>query len=33
MTARFNHTIIASRDAAEMADFYATLLEAERAPG
>ncbi len=28
MTARFNHTIIASLDAAEMAAFYVDLLEA-----
>ncbi|MDR2322827.1 VOC family protein [Microbacterium sp. NPDC089698] len=32
MTAHFNHTIIASTDAAEMADFYRDLLEAEEAP-
>ncbi|GAA2243518.1 VOC family protein [Herbiconiux moechotypicola] len=32
MPARFNHTIIASRDAAEMAAFYRDLLEAEEAP-
>ncbi|WP_396641175.1 VOC family protein [Microbacterium sp.] len=32
MTARFNHTIIASQDAAEMADFYRDLLEADEAP-
>lgn len=31
MTARFNHTIIASADAAAMADFYCDLLEADRA--
>jgi len=32
MTARFNHTIIASTDPAEMADFYRELLEADDAP-
>lgn len=32
MTARFNHTIIASLDADTMADFYLDLLEAEQAP-
>ncbi|HAY42281.1 MAG TPA: glyoxalase [Micrococcaceae bacterium] len=32
MTARFNHTIIASLDAAQMAEFYLELLEAKRAP-
>jgi catechol 2,3-dioxygenase-like lactoylglutathione lyase family enzyme len=32
MTAHFNHTIIASIDAAEMAEFYRDLLEAEHAP-
>jgi catechol 2,3-dioxygenase-like lactoylglutathione lyase family enzyme len=32
MTARFNHTIIASTDAAEMAEFYRDLLEADEAP-
>ncbi|MBO0594879.1 VOC family protein [Nesterenkonia sp. E16_7] len=32
MTARFNHTIIASLDSATMADFYRDLLEAEDAP-
>ena len=32
MTARFNHTIIASTDTAEMADFYSELLEADDAP-
>lgn len=31
MTARFNHTIIATTDAAEMADFYRDLLEADEA--
>lgn len=30
MTAHFNHTIIASTDAAQMAEFYIELLEAER---
>ena len=32
MTARFNHTIIASTDPAEMAEFYRDLLEADEAP-
>lgn len=32
MTARFNHTIIASTDPAEMAAFYRDLLEAVDAP-
>ncbi|OSM42299.1 VOC family protein [Nesterenkonia sp. PF2B19] len=32
MTARFNHTIIASTDPAEMAGFYRDLLEADQAP-
>lgn len=32
MAARFNHTIIASRDPAEMAGFYLDVLEAEDAP-
>lgn len=32
MTARFNHTIIASLDADAMAEFYLDLLEAEQAP-
>lgn len=32
MTARFNHTIIASTDPAEMATFYLELLEADEAP-
>lgn len=32
MTAHFNHTIIASTDAAQMAEFYIELLEAERLP-
>ena len=32
MTARFNHTIIASTDAGQMADFYLELLEAHPAP-
>jgi len=32
MTAHFNHTIIASTDASEMARFYLDLLEAEEAP-
>ncbi|WP_455904241.1 VOC family protein [Microbacterium sp.] len=32
MTAHFNHTIIASIDAAEMAKFYRDLLEADDAP-
>ncbi|KJL31288.1 VOC family protein [Microbacterium azadirachtae] len=32
MTAHFNHTIIASTDAAEMAEFYRDLLEADEAP-
>ncbi|AXE40028.1 VOC family protein [Acidipropionibacterium virtanenii] len=32
MTARFNHTIIASTDPAEMAAFYRDLLEAEELP-
>lgn len=32
MTARFNHTIIASTDPAEMAAFYRDLLEADDAP-
>lgn len=32
MTARFNHTIIASRDAVEMAAFYRDLLEADEVP-
>ncbi|MGO1770215.1 MAG: VOC family protein [Microbacterium sp.] len=32
MTAHFNHTIIASIDAAEMVDFYRDLLEADDAP-
>ena len=30
MTAHFNHTIIASTDASQMAEFYIDLLEAER---
>lgn len=33
MTARFNHTIIATIDAAETAAFYRNLLEADDAPG
>lgn len=32
MTARFNHTIIASTDAAQMHQFYLELLEAQSAP-
>lgn len=32
MTALFNHTIIASTDAAESAAFYRELLEADQAP-
>jgi catechol 2,3-dioxygenase-like lactoylglutathione lyase family enzyme len=32
MTAHFNHTIIASINAAEMAEFYRDLLEADEAP-
>lgn len=32
MTARFNHTIIASTDPIEMAAFYRDLLEADDAP-
>ena len=32
MTAHFNHTIIASTDAAAMAAFYRDLLEADDAP-
>jgi catechol 2,3-dioxygenase-like lactoylglutathione lyase family enzyme len=32
MAARFNHTIIASIDPAEMAAFYRDLLEADDAP-
>ncbi|BAJ33071.1 MULTISPECIES: VOC family protein [Kitasatospora] len=32
MPAAFNHTIIASKDAAASADFYRELLEAEQAP-
>jgi catechol 2,3-dioxygenase-like lactoylglutathione lyase family enzyme len=32
MTAHFNHTIIAARDAKGLADFYRDLLEAEEAP-
>lgn len=32
MPARFNHTIIASTDPAEMATFYRELLEADEAP-
>lgn len=32
MTARFNHTIIASTDSAEMAGFYRDLLEADELP-
>lgn len=32
MTAHFNHTIVASTDAAEMALFYRDLLEADEAP-
>ncbi|HWH25430.1 MAG TPA: VOC family protein [Pseudolysinimonas sp.] len=32
MTARFNHTIIASSDSAEMGRFYCNLLEADEAP-
>ncbi len=32
MTARFNHTIIASLNAAEMAVFYRDLLEADDVP-
>ena len=32
MTARFNHTIIASLDAAATAEFYRDLLEADDAP-
>jgi catechol 2,3-dioxygenase-like lactoylglutathione lyase family enzyme len=32
VTARFNHTIIASIDAAEMAVFYRELLEADDVP-
>ena len=32
MTARFNHTIIAAKDTAEMAQFYRELLEAQDLP-
>lgn len=32
MTAQFNHTIIASIDAAQMAEFYIDLLEAAEQP-
>lgn len=32
MTARFDHTIIAARDAAASAEFYRLLLEADPAP-
>lgn len=32
MTARFNHTIIASLDPQRMAEFYTSLLEANPAP-
>lgn len=32
MTARFNHTIIASTDPARMASFYRDLLEADDVP-
>ncbi|MGO3059168.1 VOC family protein [Corynebacterium casei] len=32
MTARFNHTIIAAKDTAEMAQFYRELLEAKDLP-
>ena len=32
MTARFNHTIIASLDASATAEFYRDLLEADDAP-
>lgn len=32
MTARFNHTIIAAKDPAEMAQFYRELLEAKDLP-
>jgi catechol 2,3-dioxygenase-like lactoylglutathione lyase family enzyme len=32
MTARFDHTIIAARDAAASAEFYRRLLEADPAP-
>ncbi|MCA1193841.1 MULTISPECIES: VOC family protein [unclassified Saccharopolyspora] len=32
MAARFDHTIIASTDPAEMAEFYRDLLEADEAP-
>jgi len=32
LTARFNHTIIAANDPAEMAAFYRDLLEADEAP-
>ncbi|WP_024793075.1 VOC family protein [Tomitella biformata] len=32
MTARFNHTIIASTDPTEMAVYYRDLLEADEAP-
>lgn len=32
MTAYFNHTIIASTDAVEMADFYRNILESDEAP-
>lgn len=32
MTATFNHTIVASRDAAASAAFYRGLLEADEAP-
>ncbi len=32
MTARFNHTIIASVDPEQMAEFYTDLLEADFAP-
>jgi len=32
MTARFNHTIIASEDPSQMAQFYRDLLDADEAP-
>lgn len=32
MTAHFNHTIIASANAGEMAEFYRDILEADEAP-
>jgi catechol 2,3-dioxygenase-like lactoylglutathione lyase family enzyme len=32
MTARFNHTIVASTDASQMSEFYRDLLEAHQAP-